>query len=147
MFWTSCFASCLGQCGFSARATSMESRWYQKDLSYSALKITCVPKPNIQFFLFDFCAFDCRSPRSMVNLEVWTGPEDNLAQWWSEHSMNVLEAGPVTSPGRWVDVSCLVKSVLILSAIPVSSVRNMLAPDLLCLGRRPSHLAHSTGSC
>lgn len=37
----------------------------------------------------------------MVNLEAWTGPDDNLAQWWSEHSMNVLEAGPVSSPGRF----------------------------------------------
>ncbi|KAE8743927.1 NeuroparsinReceptor [Frankliniella occidentalis] len=44
---------------------------------------------------------DARSPRSMVNLEVWTGPDDSLAQWWSEHSMNVLEAGPVTNPGRF----------------------------------------------
>lgn len=47
-----------------------------------------------------------RSPRSMVNLEVWTGPDDNLAQWWSEHSMNVLEAGPVTAPGRLVEQMC-----------------------------------------
>lgn len=46
-------------------------------------------------------ARDARSPPSMVNLEVWTRPDDNLAQWWSEHSMNVMEMGPITTPGRF----------------------------------------------